>query len=104
MAEPNNVRLQILMKLQEEFDMKATLEEEMMNLFHRFLDRIRLRGPEIIRLGSQPDNPLVDHGREILESLTGADIRNANNMMLARNELLQSMAEKEDFIRNRRAM
>ncbi|GKC57735.1 hypothetical protein Tco_1085333 [Tanacetum coccineum] len=82
----------------------AFLKEESEKDYEMHNALIRLRGPEIIRLGSQPDNPLVDHGREILESLTGADIRNANNMMLARNELLRSMAEKEDFIRNCRAM
>nr|GFA48099.1 kinesin motor domain-containing protein [Tanacetum cinerariifolium] len=59
---------------------------------------------EIIRLGSQPDSPLVGQGRYILERMTGADMRNANNMMLARNELLRSMAEKEEFIRNYREM
>nr|GEX19400.1 hypothetical protein [Tanacetum cinerariifolium] len=46
------------------------------------------------RLGSQPDNPLIDHGREILERLTEADIRNAMQMLGARHELQRSMAEK----------
>nr|GEY88846.1 hypothetical protein [Tanacetum cinerariifolium] len=92
------MKLQILMKLREEFDMEAALEEEMMNLFRRFCDRIRLRRAEIIRWGSQQDNPFVDHGREILERLTGADMRNGSHMMLAKEELLQSVAKKEEFI------
>ncbi|GKA77163.1 hypothetical protein Tco_0783624 [Tanacetum coccineum] len=46
------------------------------------LERVRLRRPEIIRLSS-PDNPLVDHGREILERLTGADMRNAMKIIAA---------------------
>nr|GEV92618.1 hypothetical protein [Tanacetum cinerariifolium] len=49
---------------------------------------------EKIRLGSQPDNPLVNHGRELLERLTGADMRNAMQMIGARHELQRSMAEK----------
>nr|GEU88440.1 reverse transcriptase domain-containing protein [Tanacetum cinerariifolium] len=49
------------------------------------------------QLGSQPDNPLVDHGRELLERLTGADMRNAMQMMGARHELQRSMAEKGTF-------
>nr|GFC20678.1 hypothetical protein [Tanacetum cinerariifolium] len=52
---------------------------------------------EIIRLGSQPDNPLVDHGRELLERLTGAGKRNAMQVMGARHELQRSMAEKGTF-------
>ncbi|GJW63249.1 hypothetical protein Tco_0115133 [Tanacetum coccineum] len=76
-TEPNDVRQQTLMKLQEELDMEAALEEQMLNLFRCFLERVRLRRSEIIRLGSQPDNPLVDQCREILERLTVADTRNA---------------------------
>ncbi|GJW86259.1 hypothetical protein Tco_0161599 [Tanacetum coccineum] len=93
-TSPNDVRVQIIMKIREEIDMEVALEEEMLNLFSRFLERIRLRRPEIIRLGSQPDNPLVNHGRELLERLTGADMRNAMQMMGARHELQRSLAEK----------
>nr|GEY55828.1 phospholipase-like protein [Tanacetum cinerariifolium] len=57
-------------------------------------NRIRLRRSKIIRLGSQPDNPLVDHGRELLKRLTGADMRNTMQMMGARHELQRSMTEK----------
>ncbi|GJX00204.1 hypothetical protein Tco_0184117 [Tanacetum coccineum] len=59
-TESNDVRQTILMKLREELNVEAALEEEMMNLFRRFAYRIRLRTPEIIRLGSQPDNPFVE--------------------------------------------
>ncbi|GJY54174.1 hypothetical protein Tco_0445838 [Tanacetum coccineum] len=59
---------------------------------------------EIIRLGSQHDNPLVDHGRDILERLTGADMQNAMQMVAARHELHRSMAEKEEMINNYRQM
>ncbi|GJX92723.1 hypothetical protein Tco_0621580 [Tanacetum coccineum] len=93
-TSPNDVRVQVIMKIREEMDMEVALEEEMLNLFTRFLERIRLRRSEIIRLGSQPDNPLVDHGRELLERLTGADMRNAMQMMGARHELQRSLAEK----------
>nr|GEW79329.1 hypothetical protein [Tanacetum cinerariifolium] len=97
-TSPNDVRLQIIMKIREELDMEAALEEETLNLFSRFLERVQLRRSEIIRLGSQPDNPLVDHGREILERLTEADMRNAMQMLGARHELQRSMAEKEIWL------
>ncbi|GKB94096.1 hypothetical protein Tco_0980233 [Tanacetum coccineum] len=103
-TSPNDVRLQVIMKIQEELDIEAALEEEMLNLFSRFLERVRLRRSEIIRLGSQPDNPLVDHGREILEGLTRAGMRNAMQMLGARHELQRSMAEKVVMITNYRQM
>nr|GEU53211.1 hypothetical protein [Tanacetum cinerariifolium] len=97
-TSPNDVRLQIIMKIREELDLEAALEEETLNLFSQFLERVRLRRSEIIRLGSQPDNPLVDHGREILERLTGADMRNEMQMLGARHELQRSMAEKKTLV------
>ncbi|GJW56039.1 hypothetical protein Tco_0102770 [Tanacetum coccineum] len=103
-TSPNDVRVQVIMKIREEMDMEVALEEEMLNLFTRFLERIRLRRSEIIRLGSQPDNPLVDHGRELLERLTGADMRNAMQMMGARHELQRSLAEKVVMITHYRQM
>ncbi|GJV23419.1 hypothetical protein Tco_1376114 [Tanacetum coccineum] len=103
-TSPNDVRVQVIMKIREELDMEVALEEEMLNLFTRFLERIRVRRSEIIRLGSRPDNPLVDHGRELLERLTGADMRNAMQMMGARHELQRSMAEKVVMITNYRQM
>ncbi|GJW26011.1 hypothetical protein Tco_0039822 [Tanacetum coccineum] len=65
-TSPNDIRVQILMELQEQLDMEASLVEQMLKLFARFLERVRLRRAKIIRLGSQPDNPIVDHRREIL--------------------------------------
>nr|GEU67267.1 hypothetical protein [Tanacetum cinerariifolium] len=93
-ASPNDVRLQIIMKIREELDMEAALDEETLNLFSQFLERVRLRRSEIIMLGSQPDNLLVDHGREILKRVTGVDMRNAMQMLGARHELQHNMAEK----------
>ncbi|GJU97778.1 hypothetical protein Tco_1327049 [Tanacetum coccineum] len=84
-TSPNDIRVQILKELQEQLDMEASLAEQMLNLFVRFLERVRLCRVEIIRLGSQPDNPIVDHGREILERLTGADMRNVMKMMATRH-------------------
>ncbi|GKD66284.1 hypothetical protein Tco_1308392 [Tanacetum coccineum] len=103
-TSPNDIRVQILMELQEQFDMEASLAEQMLNLFVRFLERVRLCRAEIIRLGSQPYNPIVVHGREILERLTGADMRNAMKMVAARHELHLSMAEKVEMINNYRKM
>nr|GEY99122.1 hypothetical protein [Tanacetum cinerariifolium] len=89
----NDVRVQVIMKIQE-LDMEVVLEEEKLNHFTRYLERIRLRRSKTIMLGSQPDNPLVDHGRELLERLTGADMQNAMQMTKARHELQRIMAEK----------
>ncbi|GJV09030.1 hypothetical protein Tco_1346686 [Tanacetum coccineum] len=74
--------------------MEAALEEQMLNLFPRFLERVRLRRSKIIRLGSQPDNLLVHLDQEILKRLTIADMRNDMKMMAAKHE----SAEVSDLV------
>ncbi|GKE09110.1 hypothetical protein Tco_1412661, partial [Tanacetum coccineum] len=65
---------------------------------------------EVIKKGrippkdQQPDNLLVDHGRNILERLTGADMQNAVQMVAARYELQRIIAEKEEMIMSYRQM
>ncbi|GJS50810.1 hypothetical protein Tco_0624172 [Tanacetum coccineum] len=78
-TEPNDVRLQTLMKLQEELDMEAALEEQMLNLFRCFLERVRLR-------------------RKAHSSRHAKRMK----MMAARHELHRNMAEKEEVIRKSR--
>ncbi|GJR49777.1 hypothetical protein Tco_1400298 [Tanacetum coccineum] len=76
----------------------------MLSLMHRFTDRFTRRRPEINRLMSLPDRPLIDYGHNALERMTGAEIRNASYMKMARDELLRSMEEKQEFIKNYKEM
>nr|GEV65939.1 hypothetical protein [Tanacetum cinerariifolium] len=76
-TEPSDVRLQILMKLQEELDMEAALEEQMLNLFRCFLERVRLRRSR--------------HAK-------------CMKIMTARHELHRNVVEKEELIKNYREM
>ncbi|GKB05914.1 hypothetical protein Tco_0834109 [Tanacetum coccineum] len=54
--------------------------------------------PEINKLKSLPDHPLIDYGHHALERMTGADMRIAVKLRMARDELLRSMEEKKEFI------
>ncbi|GKD73313.1 hypothetical protein Tco_1331595, partial [Tanacetum coccineum] len=67
---------------------------------HRFANRFTRRRPKINMLMSLPDHPLIDYGRYALERMTGAEMRNASYMKMARDELLRSMEEKQEFIKN----
>nr|GEV29402.1 hypothetical protein [Tanacetum cinerariifolium] len=92
---PNDVRLTILMALQKAHDEESCLEEQMLNLMHRFANRFTRRMPEIIRLKSLPDNLLIDYGRYALEGMTDADMRIVVKLRMAKDELLESMEEKK---------
>ncbi|GKC36715.1 hypothetical protein Tco_1399385 [Tanacetum coccineum] len=101
---PNDVRLTVLMALQEAHDEESCLEEQTLSLMHRFTDKFTNRRPEINRLMALPDHPLIDYGRYALESMTGADMRKASYLKMARDELLRSMEEKRELIKNYKEM
>nr|GEX10349.1 methyl-CpG-binding domain-containing protein 9 [Tanacetum cinerariifolium] len=60
-SNPENVRLTVLMKLQEALDEEAILEEQMLFLMHRFADRFMDRRLEINNLIVLHDDPLIDY-------------------------------------------
>ncbi|GJU65660.1 hypothetical protein Tco_1247495 [Tanacetum coccineum] len=66
--------------------------------------RFTRRRTEINRLKSLPDHPLIDYGRYALERMAGADMRNTTSLKMARDELLRSMEEKQEFIKNYKEM
>ncbi|GJU39866.1 hypothetical protein Tco_1192823 [Tanacetum coccineum] len=103
-TNPNDVRLTILMTLQEAHDEEACLEEQMLSLMHRFADRFTNRMPEINRLMTLPDHPLIEYGRYALRCMTGEDMKKATYLKMARDELLRSMKEKCQLIKNYKEM
>nr|GEY68801.1 hypothetical protein [Tanacetum cinerariifolium] len=79
-------RLTILMALQEALDEEACLEEQILSLMHRFADRFTDRRPEINRLNSLPDHPLIEYGRYALGCMTGADMKKDTYLKMVRDE------------------
>ncbi|GKC58519.1 putative oxidoreductase, 2OG-Fe(II) oxygenase family protein, partial [Tanacetum coccineum] len=91
---PNDVRLTVLMKLQEAIDEEAILEEQILALMHRFADRFTDRRVEINNLMVLHDHPLVDYGKYALGCMTGADMKKCVYLKSVMDELLRSMEEK----------
>nr|GEU40029.1 hypothetical protein [Tanacetum cinerariifolium] len=84
--------------LQEALDEEACLEEQMLSLMHRFADRFTNHRPVINRLNSLPDHPLIEYGHYALGCMTGTDVKKA------RDELLRSIEEKHQLIKNYKEM
>ncbi|GJV86771.1 retrovirus-related pol polyprotein from transposon TNT 1-94 [Tanacetum coccineum] len=93
-----------VLTLQEAHDEESCLEEQILSLMHRFLDRFTRRRPEIDRLMTLPDHPLIDYGRYAIERMIEADMRNASYLKMVRDELLRSMDENREFIKNYKEM
>ncbi|GJR36427.1 hypothetical protein Tco_1212111 [Tanacetum coccineum] len=85
-------------------DEEACLEEQILSLMHRFADRFTNRRAEINRLISLPDHQLIEYGRYALGCMTGADMKKATYLKSVRDELLRSMEEKRQLIKNYKEM
>ncbi|GKC22162.1 hypothetical protein Tco_1024312 [Tanacetum coccineum] len=101
---PEQVRLTVLMKLQEALDEEAILEEQILALMHRFADRFTDRKVEINNLMVLHNHPLIDYGKYALGCMTGADMKKCVHFKSVRDELLRSMEEKRQLITNYRDM
>ncbi|GKA98386.1 cytochrome P450 [Tanacetum coccineum] len=66
----------------------SILAEQFLDLMHRFSNRIMKRTPEINRVKSLSDHPLIDYGQYTLKRMTGANMRNCVHLKGARDELL----------------
>ncbi|GJY96375.1 hypothetical protein Tco_0513285, partial [Tanacetum coccineum] len=90
-SNPENVRLNVLMKLQEALDEEAILEEQILSLMHRFADRFTDRRVEINNLMVLHDHQLIDYGKYALGCMTGADMKKCVYLKSVRDELLRSL-------------
>ncbi|GJY23026.1 hypothetical protein Tco_0396684 [Tanacetum coccineum] len=72
-SNPENVRSNVLMKLQEALDEEAILEEHILTLMHRFADRFTDR----------------------------ADMKKCVHLKSVRDELLRSMEEKRQLMKRK---
>ncbi|GJT75429.1 hypothetical protein Tco_1042154 [Tanacetum coccineum] len=59
---------------------------------------------EMLRVESLPDHPLIKYGFNTLERAMSADMTNSSNLVATRNELLRTIAEKEEMINHHRTM
>nr|GEU62362.1 transposase, MuDR, MULE transposase domain protein [Tanacetum cinerariifolium] len=99
-----NVRLTVLMKLQEALDEEAILEEQMLALMHRFANRFMDRRVDINNLMVLYDHPLIDYSKYAIGCMTGADMKKCVELKGVRDELLRSIEEKRQLITNYRDM
>ncbi|GJR44630.1 hypothetical protein Tco_1312733 [Tanacetum coccineum] len=104
LGELEQVRLNVLTKLQEALDEEAILEEQILALMHRFADRFTDRRVEINNLMVLHDHPLIEYGKYALGCMTGADMKKCVYLKSVRDELLRSMEEKRQLMTNYRDM
>ncbi|GJR78059.1 hypothetical protein Tco_0148844 [Tanacetum coccineum] len=78
----------ILWQLREQLEADVALVNNFLDMLTRYLEQMRSGGPEMLRVESLPDDPLIKYDFNILERSTLADMSNSSNLVAARNQLL----------------
>nr|GEX33137.1 transposase, MuDR, MULE transposase domain protein [Tanacetum cinerariifolium] len=84
-SNSENVRSNVLMKLQEALDEEAILEEQILTLVHRFADRFTDRRVKINNLMVLQDHPLIDNGKYALRCMIGVDMKKCEHLKSVRD-------------------
>ncbi|GJU49011.1 phospholipase-like protein [Tanacetum coccineum] len=100
----NDARKTIVANLQRELEAEATLANTMLGNLTRYFEQMRIREIQITMLQNMPTMSLNSYGLHALLMTHEADIRTTNNLIRARQELLRSIAEKQNFINSYRAI
>ncbi|GKB15695.1 hypothetical protein Tco_0849618 [Tanacetum coccineum] len=100
----DDARTTIVSNLQRELEAEATLANTMLGNLTRYFEQMRIREIQITMLQNMPTMSLNSYGLHALLMTHEADIRTTNNLIRARQELLRSIAEKQNFINNYRAI
>ncbi|GJT38127.1 hypothetical protein Tco_0937992 [Tanacetum coccineum] len=100
----NDARKTIVSNLQRELEAEATLANTMLGNLTRYFKQMCIREIQITMLQNMPTMSLNSYGLHALLMTHEADIRTTNNLIRARQELLRSIAENQNFINNYRAI
>ncbi|GJU47616.1 hypothetical protein Tco_1204882, partial [Tanacetum coccineum] len=94
----NEARKTIVSKLQRELEAEATLANQLLCNLTRYFEQMRSREIQMTMLQNMPTMSLNSYGLHALLMTHEADIRTTNNLISARQELLRSIAAKQNFI------
>ncbi|GJZ60496.1 hypothetical protein Tco_0616312 [Tanacetum coccineum] len=94
----NEARKTIVSKLQKELEAEATFANQLLCNLTRYREQMRSREIQMTMMQNMPTTSLNSYGLHALLMTHEADIRTTNNLIRARQELLRSIAEKQNFI------
>ncbi|GJY11039.1 hypothetical protein Tco_0379224, partial [Tanacetum coccineum] len=73
-------------RLRQELVADVELANNLLHELNRYLDQIRSRGLEMLRVEALPADPLISYGLHTSQMTTGNDMRNSSNLVAARND------------------
>ncbi|GKD15174.1 hypothetical protein Tco_1199581 [Tanacetum coccineum] len=93
-----------IMTLSKELLADVTLANNLLLELNGYLDQLKNRDTEILRLEALGDHPLIKFGVTTMNKSARADTMNSQNLMSTRTDLMRTIAQKEDLLRRYRAM
>ncbi|GJR40074.1 hypothetical protein Tco_1215758 [Tanacetum coccineum] len=103
-TKPNDVRRTTLRRLRQELVVDVELANNLLHELNRYLEQLRTRAPELLRVEALPDDLLIKYGFSALERASFFDMTNSNNLVAVRTELLRTIADKEQMINHCRTI
>ncbi|GJR16714.1 hypothetical protein Tco_0965241 [Tanacetum coccineum] len=93
-TEPNDVRKTTIRRLRQKLVADVDLANNLLHELNRDLEQLRTRALELLRVEMMPDDPLIKYGFSALEKASFSDMKNSNNLVAVRTELLRTIADK----------
>ncbi|GKE32859.1 hypothetical protein Tco_1452181 [Tanacetum coccineum] len=103
-TDPIDVKLNIIRTLREELLVDETLANNLLLELNRYLNQLRNPDLEMLRLEVLGDHPLIKFGVNNMDKFSCADMMNSQNLMSTRTNLMRTIVEKEQLLKNYRAM
>nr|GEV51277.1 hypothetical protein [Tanacetum cinerariifolium] len=100
----NSVRQTLLKSLQIELQAEVTLANKLSRELTRVAEQMRIREIHMAMLHAMPLTSLSSYGLHALLMTRESDIHITHNLRTTRDELFRSIAEKQKFIDNYRAI
>ncbi|GJV68758.1 hypothetical protein Tco_1484267 [Tanacetum coccineum] len=97
-SSANEARKTIVSKLQRELEAEATFTNQLLCNLTRYRGQMRIHEIRMTMMQNMPTMSLNSYGLHALLMTHEADIHITNNLIRARQELLRSIAEKQNFI------
>nr|GEV02351.1 hypothetical protein [Tanacetum cinerariifolium] len=103
-TDPIDVKQNIIRTLLEELLADVTLANKLLMELKCYLDQLRNCNSEMLRVEALGDHPLIKFDLNNMDKSTRADMMNSQDLMSTRTDLMRTNAEKEELLKNYRAV
>ncbi|GKD47082.1 hypothetical protein Tco_1271727 [Tanacetum coccineum] len=97
-TDPKDVQRRTIRTLREELLAYVTLANNLLLELNRYLDQLKNRKPEMLRLKALENHPLIKFGVTTMDKSARADMMNSQDLMSTRTDLMRTILRKNNFL------